>query len=278
LKDADRKWPSNYNMNSQRSNAERFARLHVKGEPLTLFNVWDAGSAKAVADAGASAIATGSWSVAAAFGLADGQQLPLDEALANIGRIVNAVDVPVTLDFEGGYASDAETLKDNIGRVINTGAVGINFEDQKVGGEGLYSTEEQSARIAVIREAADERGIPLFINARCDVFLKTLPAAATNEQLDEVIGRAEAYADAGASGLFAPGLRDAAMIGQLCERSPLPVNILVMADTPSNIEMARLGVARISYGPGPYRKMIEWLKGAAAEVFSTSTAGPDVQI
>ena len=247
-------------MSSQKEKAEQFARLHVKGEPLILFNIWDAGSAKAVAEAGASAIATGSWSVAAAYGYGDGQQLPLDEAISNIERIAAAVDLPVTLDLEGGYARDSETLKANIAKVIDAGAVGINFEDQVIGGEGLYSVEEQSARIAAIREATDEKGVPLFINARTDVFLKTLPAAATRGQLDEAVSRAEAYARAGASGLFAPGLRDGEMIRELCDRSRLPVNIMVMPDTPSNREMAMLGVARISYGPGPYRRMIEWLK------------------
>src|SRR5688572_27066158 len=255
-------------MSSQKEKAEQFARLHVKGEPLILFNIWDAGSAKAVAVAGAKAIATGSWSVAATYGYGDGQLLPFEEAIRNIERIVAAVDLPVTLDFEGGYASDLGTLKANIAKVIDAGAVGINFEDQVVGGEGLYSVEEQFGRIAAIREAADQRSVPLFINARTDVFLKTLPAAATRGQLDEAVNRAEAYARAGASGLFAPGLRDGEMILELCDRSPLPVNIMVMPDTPANKEMAMLGVARISYGPGPYRQMIEWLKEAGRGAFA----------
>lgn len=260
-------------MSSQKEKAEQFARLHVEGDPLILFNIWDAGSAKAVAEAGARAIATGSWSVAAAYGYDDGQILPLDDAIANIGRIVQAVDLPVSLDFEGGYAADAETLKANIEKVIDTGAVGINFEDQIVGGEGLYSIENQSSRIAAIREVADRSAVPLFINARTDVFLKTLPAAATRDQLDQVVERAEAYARAGASGLFAPGLCDAGMIRELCDRSPLPVNIMVMPDTPSNGVLAEFGVARISYGPGPYRRMVEWLKASAGSAFAIPGTG-----
>ena len=147
--------------------------------------------------------------------------------------------------------------------MIGGGAVGINFEDQIVGGEGLYSIERQSERIAAVRAAADERGIALFINARTDVFLKSTPES-HKEFLDEAVTRAAAYAAAGASGLFAPGLRDAELIRELCERVSLPVNILVMPGTPTNKEMAALGVARISYGPGPYRQMIEALKAAAA--------------
>jgi len=256
-------------MISQKEKAEIFSELHIKGDPLILFNIWDAGSAKAVSDAGAKAIATGSWSVAAADGYADGEELPLEAALANLRRITATVDLPVTLDFEGGYASELERVKENIAKVIEAGAIGINFEDQVVGGDGLYSIEEQSKRIAAVREAADNGSVPLFINARTDVFLKTLPAAATGEQFDEVVARCDAYANAGASGLFAPGLRDGEMIRRLCEASSLPVNILVMSDTPSNKDMAGLGVSRISYGSGPYRKMIEWLTEAGRAAFES---------
>lgn len=258
-------------MKSQTEKAEQFHRLHIKGDPLILFNIWDAGSATVVAEAGAKAVATGSHSVAAANGYADGQDLPLDLAIGNIASIAKSVDVPVSLDFEGGYAEDATELARNIKLVIDAGGVGINFEDQIVGGEGLYSAEQQSERIAAVRRAADERGVPLFINARTDVFLKTYPAEHTREQLEEAVARIDAYNAAGASGLFAPGLRDAEMIRELCDRSPLPVNIMVLPDAPSNAELAALGVARISYGPGPYRQMIEWLRGAAGAVYSAST-------
>lgn len=246
--------------------AETFHELHKKGEPVILFNIWDAGSAKTIAESGAKAIATGSWSVAAANGFADGEEMPLDIAIDNITRIAAAVELPVTLDFEGGYADDIAGLKLNIARVIASGAVGINFEDQIVGGDGLYSIEEQSERIKAIRETADEGGVALFINARCDLFLKNGPDSHAGH-LDAAIERAKAYADAGASGFFAPGLKDPQLIQGLCEASPLPVNIMVMADTPSNQEMAKLGVARISYGPGPYRQMIDGLKLAASAAF-----------
>lgn len=255
-------------MTTQKEKTELFKGLHVKGEPVILFNIWDAGSARAVEEAGAKAIATGSHSVAAANGFDDGEALPIEVALGNAERIAKSVSVPVTLDFEGGYVEDVAGLKANIGRVIDTGVVGINFEDQVVGGEGLYSVEQQSARIAAVREAAEAERIPLFINARTDVFLKTYPAVHTREQLDEVIARAAAYADAGARGLFAPGLRDPEMIKELCERTTLPVNIMVLPDTPSNADMAKLGVSRISYGPGPYRQIYEALKTAASAIYA----------
>lgn len=253
-------------MLNQKEKANLFADLHKSGGPLILFNVWDAGSAKAVAEAGAKAIATGSWSVAAAHGHADGEQLPLDFAIENIRRITESVDLPVSLDFEGGYSASPEGLKANTLRVIEAGAIGINFEDQVVGGEGLYSLERQSARISAIRGAANESEMPLFINARTDVFLKSLPGPHSVEHVEEALLRANAYAEAGASGFFAPGLRDAEMIRTLCEGSPLPVNLLVMPGVPSNSEMAALGVARISYGPGPYRQMVASLTESASAV------------
>ena len=254
-------------MTSQKQNADIFRDFHVKGNPLILFNIWDAGSAKVVEEAGAKAIATGSWSVAAANGFADGEAIPLDFVIENLKRVVRSVDLPVSLDFEGGYAADNSLLKENIKRVIEAGAVGINFEDQIIGGEELYSVEEQCSRIAAIREAASETGIPIFINARTDVFLKRYPAEQNMQQLDEAIRRALAYTDAGASGFFVPALRSSAMIEKLCTVSAIPVNIMVLPDTPPTSELAELGVARISYGPGPYRTMSNALKEAAKKAF-----------
>jgi len=255
---------------TQTESADIFKSLHIKGEPLILFNVWDAGSARAVQEIGAKAIATGSWSVAAAQGYADGQKIPFDFALANLERIVASVDLPVTIDLEGGYGDSADELQESVTRVIEAGAVGINFEDQIVGGTGLYSIEGQRARIEAIHEAAEQATISLFINARTDVFLKAEPASHGEEHMEEAIRRATAYAESGASGFFAPGLRNAKYIERLCAASTLPVNILVMPDVPSSKELAALGVARISYGPGPYRRMTEALKEAGRKALSMS--------
>lgn len=255
-------------MTTQKEKADAFKNLHVKGSPVILFNIWDAGSARAVEQAGAKAIATGSWSVAAANGFADGEETPLDLAIANVERIVASVSVPVTLDFEGGYATEISELKRNIKRVIGAGAIGINFEDQVVGGQGLYSLADQSARIKAVREAADEAGIPLYINARTDVFLKTYPAKDTEEQLAEALRRATAYAAAGASGLFVPGLRDLNFIKTLCDSTPLPVNVMMLPDAAPTTSLAQQGVARISYGPIPYRQMVAALEEAARKAFA----------
>src|SRR5215510_8447224 len=126
------------NMTTQREIANIFNDLHIKGNPLILFNIWDAGSARAIEEAGAKVIATGSWSVAAANGFDDGEKIPLDLVFANLERIAGSVDVPVTLDFEGGYATNIAELKENISNLIAAGGIGINFEDGIVGGDGLH--------------------------------------------------------------------------------------------------------------------------------------------
>jgi 2-methylisocitrate lyase-like PEP mutase family enzyme len=253
---------------SQTERARRFHDLHQPGNPLILYNAWDAGSARAVAAAGASAIATGSWSVAAAHGYDDGEKLPLELALTNLERIVAAVELPVSLDFEGGYGAEPEALGTNVARALARGAVGFNLEDRVIDGEGLYTVEAQSARLAAARAAAEQVGIDAYINARTDLFLKSEPARHDDALLDQALERARAYAEAGASGLFVPGLVDEALIERLCRSTPLPVNIYVQPTTPPARRLAELGVARISHGPGPYRLAMKKLEEAARAALS----------
>jgi 2-methylisocitrate lyase-like PEP mutase family enzyme len=251
---------------TQAEKAIAFRALHVKGDPIILFNIWDAGSAKAVAKQGAKALATGSASVAMAFGFADGEKMPLDLACENFARIVAATDLPVTMDLEGGYGVDAATVSASVTAGLKAGAIGLNFEDQIVGGEGMHAMDAQAVRIAAARKAADDFGVPAFVNARTDVFLKAKPETHSDAMLDEAIARAAAYADAGADGFFAPGLKDEAMIERLCREVALPINIMALPGTPPNEKLAALGVARISYGPVPYRQMMAALGEAAQAV------------
>ena len=239
--------------------ARIFAGLHRPGDPLVLFNVWDAGSAKAVAEAGADAIATGSWSVAAAHGLPDGEALPLDLVLANAARIVAAVDLPVTIDFEGAYAAAPNAVAEHAARLAGTGAVGCNFEDGQVGGEGLFAPEAQAERIAAMRAAA---GPDFFINARTDLFLKQ-PLERHGEAVEAALERGRLYAAAGADGLFVPGVTDEALIARICQASPLPVNVMVWKGTPPLRRLAELDVARISHAAAPWRLAMKALARAA---------------
>jgi len=250
---------------SQKGKATRLAGLHTKGAPLVLYNVWDAGSAKAIADAGASAIATSSWSVAEAQGYRDGEEIPVAVADQIIARIATTVDLPVTADFEGGYTEDDAELADNICHLLDLGIVGINFEDRVVKGSGLYGIDRQAKRIATIRQAADTKGIPLFINARTDLFLgqDNDPESTIAAALD----RAGAYGFAGASGFFIPGLQSESLIARICEASTLPVNVMVMDAVPANERLAEIGVARISYGPIPYINAMTALGQEAAKLY-----------
>src|ERR1700712_968979 len=183
------------------SKFESFAALHVPGDPVILFNAWDAGSAKAVAEAGARAIATGSASVAGAQGYKDAESLPLDLALANAERVVAAVDLPVTIDFEGAYAVAPDETGANAAKLAATGAIGCNFEDQVIGGGGLHPTALQAERIRAIRAAI---GPDFFINARTDIFIQAKPVTHDSAMVEAALARANAYAEAGASGIFVP--------------------------------------------------------------------------
>jgi 2-methylisocitrate lyase-like PEP mutase family enzyme len=241
---------------SWETKAKAFAALHVPGDPLILYNVWDAGSAAIVAEAGAKAIATGSWSVAAAHGAPDGEKLPLDLVVANCERIAGAVELPVTIDLEGGYDDPAASAA----RVRRAGAVGCNLEDRIVGGDGLYPAERQAARLAAVRDAA---GPGFFINARIDLFLQARPEAHDEALVDRALERGRLYAGAGASGLFLPGLADERLIARACAAAPLPINIIASGGTPPLRRLAELGVARISHAAAPWRAAMKALADAA---------------
>lgn len=248
--------------------AQLFASLHVKGKPLMLYNAWDAGSAKAVAAAGSRAIGTSSWAVAAAHGYDDGEAIPFSLVEQVLGRIVATADLPVTVDVEGGYSDDPLSCAGNIARLVALGVAGINFEDRVVSGEGLHGIASQCERIAAIRSMADAAGIPLFINARTDIYLGT--GIAPQDGLDEAIERASAYAKAGASGFFVPGLVDLPSIARLCDGIELPLNVMVMPGLADTAALAGAGVARISYGPTPYLQAIGTVTAAAQEVLAAN--------
>ena len=239
---------------------ETFAALHVPGAPVILYNVWDPGSARAVAAAGAKAIATGSHPVGDASGFGDGQMVPIDFVLDNARRVVEAVELPVTIDFEGAYAVEPEATGANAARLKATGAVGCNFEDQVVGGEGLHPLDLQCRRIRAIRDSV---GGDFFLNARTDLFLKTQDHG--DALVDEVIERGKAFADSGASGFFVPRLADPRQAERVVREVPLPLNLIAFPGAPPNRDWAAAGVARISYGPFPHRALMKQLEDMARE-------------
>lgn len=243
---------------TQNEKAKAFNAAHIKSRPLILTNIWDAGSAKVVAEAGATALATGSWSVAAAQGYQDGEAMPLELLLSITRRITETSTLPLSVDFESGYALSANDVALNIAKIIEAGAIGINFEDGIAGSKSMHPIEFQCERIRAIRAKAEQLGLEFFINARTDVFLQS-DADQHSVHYQEALTRAKAYSDAGASGIFIPGLVDEVLIERFCNAIALPVNIMRSPQAASEQRLAELGVSRISYGPYPYIHAMEQL-------------------
>jgi 2-methylisocitrate lyase-like PEP mutase family enzyme len=227
-----------------------FRERHLTGAPLVLPNAWDAASARIVERAGAEAVATTSAGVAWSLGVPDGDRLGVDEAVAAIARIVRAVDVPVTADIESGYGDVAATVR----RVRDAGVVGINIED------GLVAAPE---RIAAARAAGGD----LFVNARIDTFLFSAGG------VDETVARAKTYVDAGADGVFVPGVYEPEVIAELVSRIPAPVNVMAGAGAPSVAELAALGVRRVSVGQAIAVAAYSLVAAAATEILTDGTYG-----
>lgn len=247
-------------MSDQQHKAAQFRALHRRGAPLVLFNVWDVGSATAVAAGGAQALATGSWSVAKANGFEDGERIPRALVVDNLRRIVEATALPVTIDLESGYGDTPDAVGETIRLALDAGAIGCNLEDSDPATGALRDPAVQAARLGAARQAA---GPGFFINARTDVFFQGPEAGPHSALVEDVLARARAYAAAGADGLFVPGLADLALIARLADASPLPLNIMVGPATPPLRVLAEHGVARVSHGPGPYLLVMKALEEAA---------------
>lgn len=245
------------------SRSARFRALHVPGNPLVLVNAWDAGSAAAIAESGAAAIATSSWAIAAAHGYQDGERIPAELAFSALARIAAVVTLPLTVDVESGYGGTAAAVARTVEHVIGLGASGCNLEDGHTDGRTLRHVNEQVELVAAARGAADRRDPQFFVNARTDVFMVPAEGVTREEQLREVVARADAYARAGADGLFVPGLTDVPSLATLVREVKLPVNVMLLDLNAPLDEYRRAGVARISYGPAPYLAAMGALRSAA---------------
>jgi 2-methylisocitrate lyase-like PEP mutase family enzyme len=247
---------------TQGEKAAMLRRLHDE-RPLVLPNAWDAGSARVIEQAGAKAIATTSAGVAWGLGRGDGQQIDRGEMIAVVRRIARAVTVPVTADVESGYdEGTADDVITTVRMAIEAGAVGINLEDSR--GAELLAPERQVERVRAARAAAKEAGVDLVINARVDVYF--FGSGSAEEKLAETIRRAAQYRDAGADCVFVPGVVDAATIAQLVQRIEGPLNIMAGPGAPTVAELGKLGVARVSVGPGIAQVALEATRRAAREL------------
>ncbi|MFD7668031.1 isocitrate lyase/phosphoenolpyruvate mutase family protein [Streptomyces sp. NPDC059788] len=247
------------------------ARRH--GAPLALPNAWDTASARIIEEAGAPAIATTSAGAAWSLGLPDGDRLGRDRALDLVARIAAAVTAPVTADIETGYGHGPKDVAETVRAVVAAGAAGVNIEDATHGGPApLRPAREQADRLAAARRAADAAGVPLFLNARIDTYLSAAGEDA-EARLKETLERASVYVEAGADGIFVPGVVDPATVRALAAGIPVPLNVMAGPGAPSVAELGALGAARVSVGSGIAQAVHALVRGAAREILTAGTYG-----
>lgn len=252
-------------MASQSDKAERFLALHHSDRPLLLVNPWDVGSARVLAAVGFSALATTSSGFAATLGRLDGS-VSRDEAIAHFRQIVDAVDLPVSADYENAFADDPDDVAESIRLVTNTGLAGLSIEDYTGRpDEPSYPFGLAVDRVAAAVEIAHAGPARLVVTARCEHFLHG------NKDLDDVIARLRAFAAVGADVVYAPGANDADQIRRIVESVDTPVNVLARPNTPSVGELAELGVARISVGGGFSHAAFGALVTAGRELLEAGT-------
>ena len=257
-------------MNTQVEKAVQFRQLHRGPPVLVLPNAWDVASARILEETGFPAIATTSAGIAFSLGYPDGQRISREEMIARIARIVRAVKVPVTADIEWGYGSTAEEVARTTREVIEAGAVGLNLEDTTGrADQPLLNLEQALEKIKAVRETAAALRVPIVVNARTDIYL--LPGGNPDADYRETVRRLVALRDAGADCVFAPGLKDAEIIGRLVKAVQCPLNILAVPGTPSIPQLQKLGVARVSVGSGFMRATLATLRAMAKELNNSGT-------
>jgi 2-methylisocitrate lyase-like PEP mutase family enzyme len=250
--------------------AALFRKLHDRARLLVLPNAWDAASARVFEEAGFPAIATTSAGIAASLGYPDGERISRGEMAKAVARIAKAVRVPVSADFEAGYGPIPKAVRQTVEAALEAGAVGMNLEDatgDRV--RPLFDPEVQAERIRAARDAAGDAGF--FINARTDVYLLEVGAEAA--RFDRTVRRAKAYLEAGADGIFVPGVADRELIGRLAKAVDAPLNVLAGPGTPPAAELQALGVARLSIGSGAMRASLGLTRRIARELLDAGTYG-----
>lgn len=253
--------------NIQSEKEKQFYQLHHNGELLVLPNIWDPLGAMLLEDFGYKAVATASASIALSNGYQDGENIPFEDLLLILKRIVKSVNIPVTADVESGYAKNNLELKENMKKLIDTGIAGINFEDSKHDEQKLFTKEEQSEKINLIKKTASEMGSSLFINARTDVFIKENNLSA-EEKVNEAIARGKSYKEAGADCLYPIVLKEKESIKTIIKEVALPVNILMIPGIPDFPSLKEIGLARISLGPGFLKYAINSMKNVAQKLLN----------
>ena len=225
--------------------ADALLALHQPGNPVILPTVWDAWSARLATDAGFVALTVGSHPMADSVGKPDGEGMSFDDVVTRVAQITAAVDVPVSVDIESGYAEPAPRLIEGL---LGAGAVGLNIEDT-VHSEGkrLRSAEEHAELVGALRSAADAAGVHVVVNARTDLFLRK--DGDDSDRVERAVQRLTQAAAAGADVLYPVGRHDPETLRRLASELPLPVNAIALPDSDDPASFGPLGVGRISFGP-----------------------------
>lgn len=251
----------------QRKKLARFRDMHFSDEVLVTPNAWDVVSAKIYELEGFKCVATTSAGIAHALGISDVERMTIDENLSVVKRITAAIDVPVTADMEACYTNDHHELHYKVGKIIESGAVGINIEDSPgFDRKPLHEMGFQAEKLTAVREASRHFGFDLFINARIDAWM--FLEFSKEEKISECLKRAETYLAAGADSIFIPDLEDMdeETIATLVNGIDAPLNIIAGSSTPAVSRLYELGVKRLSFGPRPMRAVLSLLKEIAREV------------
>jgi len=243
-------------INPQKKKSENFFALHKRDKLLVLPNIWNPIGARVLEAKGFPAVATASAAISSSLGYMDGERIKLSTHLDIIERIVKSIDIPVTADIEGGYASDIKSLRDSINKVIDTGVAGINIEDSIEEEGSLRNIEGQCERIATVREVSEERGVHLVINARIDCFLSDTKKP-KETVIDETVKRADAYIKAGADCVYPVGILDLETITTLRKEISSPINILGSHKTIPLKTMQDIGINRVTFGPFLFRSALK---------------------
>jgi 2-methylisocitrate lyase-like PEP mutase family enzyme len=251
---------------TQKEKADRFRELHHSGKMLILPNIWDVLGALLIESLEYPAIATASAAIAYANGYDDHENIPFNDLLTLLKKITKSVNLPVTADIESGYAKNDSQLQENIKLLIDAGIVGINIEDTDHNTNSLQSVEAQGNKIRLIRKASDEMGIPIFINARTDVYLHEKNFANEEIRFKEIIKRGLTYKEAGADGFFPITLKREKDIKEVIAQVKLPLNIITMPGIPDLKTLSSLGVSRVSLGPSLLKISIRAMKELAQQL------------
>jgi len=258
----------------QKEKAERFLKFHHDDEILVLLNSWDAGSSRLVEACGYKAVATTSMGIAASLGFPDCEVIQLSEMLRVVTGIVNAVQVPVSVDFEAGYGDNLTEIIESVEKIIATGIVGINIEDSINLSPTLIDETEFCDRISAIRALSDSLGFHLVINARTDSFYTS--TGSHQQKLAESIRRGNKYREAGADCIFVQPVWEKETIRTLVKEINAPINILsnpaIGAGLPPSVsELQDLGVARLSLGSSLMKATLALMKKVADELLEKGT-------